>query len=105
MSGMGRHFDVWSLLATAITPVLWVAALCTKGFTHDLLPEAGVFLASVKLVRMAYKNSVVNDAVPQRLDATHRTVQWLREANAPPRARPPMGRDCRAAGVADRPRG
>jgi hypothetical protein len=105
MIGMGRHFDVWSLLATAITPVLWVAALFTKGFTHDLLLEAGVFLASVKLILMAYKNSVVNDAVQQRLDDIHRTVQWLREANVPPRARPPMGRDCRAAGVADRPRG
>jgi len=33
-------------------------ALFTKGFTHDILLEAGVLLVSVKLIIMAYKNSV-----------------------------------------------
>ena len=33
----------------------FVIALFEKGFTHDLLLEAGVFLVSVKLVIMSYK--------------------------------------------------
>ena len=33
-------------------------ALVTKGFTHDLLLEVGIFLISVKLIMMAYKSSV-----------------------------------------------
>ena len=33
-------------------------ALFTKGFTHDLLLETGVFLVSVKLILMAYRNSI-----------------------------------------------
>ncbi|MBW2193070.1 MAG: hypothetical protein JRF27_04690, partial [Deltaproteobacteria bacterium] len=32
-------------------------ALFAKGFTQDLLLEAGVFLVSVKLIMMAYHNS------------------------------------------------
>jgi hypothetical protein len=102
---MGKHFDVWSFLVMAMTLVLFVAALFTQGFTHDLLLEAGVFLVSVKLILMAYKNSVVNDTVQQKLDEIHRTVQWLRDANAPHRARPPIGCDCPAAGVSDQPKG
>jgi hypothetical protein len=43
-----------------LTLALFIAALFAKGFTHDLLLEAGVFLVSVKLILMAYKNSVSN---------------------------------------------
>jgi hypothetical protein len=43
-----------------LTLALFVAALFAKGFTHDLLLEAGVFLVSVKLILVAYKNSVSN---------------------------------------------
>jgi hypothetical protein len=57
---MKKHFDTGSLLVMGITFVLFVLALFTKGWTHDLLLEAGVFLVSVKLIMMAYKNSVSN---------------------------------------------
>jgi hypothetical protein len=57
---MSPHFDTGSLLTIFITLVLFVVALFTKGFTHDLLLEAGVFLVSIKLILMAYKNSVVS---------------------------------------------
>lgn len=39
----------------------------TKGFTHDLLLEAGVFLVSIKLIRMGYKNSVINTKILNEL--------------------------------------
>ena len=55
---MKEHFDAGSLLVIVITFILFVVALFTKGLTHDLLLEAGVFLVSVKLIMMAYKNSV-----------------------------------------------
>ena len=80
---MGKHFDVWSFLVMAITLVLFVAALFTKGFTHDLLLEAGVFLVSVKLILMAYKSNVVNDAVQQKLDEIHSTVAKKHQRPAP----------------------
>ena len=60
---MNKYFDVGSLAVIVITFVLFVAALFTKGFTHDLLLEAGVFLVSVKLIMMAYKSSVSTEAL------------------------------------------
>lgn len=55
---MKKYFDTTSILVIVITSILFVAALFTKGFTHDLLLEAGVLLVSVKLIMMAYKTSV-----------------------------------------------
>lgn len=44
-----------SALVILLTFVFFVLALFTKGLTHDLLLEAGVFLVSAKLIIMAYK--------------------------------------------------
>ena len=64
---MKEHFDKGTLAVIVITFALFVLALFTKGFTHDLLLEAGVFLVSVKLILMAYKNSVVSKAILKEL--------------------------------------
>lgn len=55
---MKKYFDVGSAVVIAITFILFAAALFVKGMTHDLLLEAGVFLVSVKLIMMSYKNSI-----------------------------------------------
>jgi len=55
---MRKHFDVGSVMVIIVTFVLFTMALFTQGFTHNLLLEAGVFLVSVKLILMAYNNSV-----------------------------------------------
>ena len=64
---MRKHLDAWSLAVTIITLVLFVGALFAQGFTHDLLLEAGIFLVSVKLITMAYKSSVANVAIQEKL--------------------------------------
>ena len=58
-----RQLDAGSLAVMGLTLALFITALFAKGFTHDLLLEAGVFLVSVKLVLMAYKNSVSNQRI------------------------------------------
>lgn len=55
---MIKHFDKGSIIVIVITFILFTAALFTKGLTHDLLLEAGIFLVSVKLIMMAYKNKL-----------------------------------------------
>ncbi len=55
---MRKHLDTGSIAVIIVTFVLFVLALFAKGFTHDLFLEVGVFLVSVKLIMMAYKNSV-----------------------------------------------
>jgi len=64
---MNEHFDIGSIIVIAVTVVLFTIALFTKGFTHDLLLEAGVLLVSVKLIVMAYKNSVTNKEIMKEL--------------------------------------
>ena len=60
--------DLASLFIAFITFGLFMAALFTKGLTHDLFLEAGVFLVSVKIIVMAYKNSVAVDHLGEKLD-------------------------------------
>ncbi len=77
-----KHFDPWSMVVIVITLVLFFAALFFTGFTHDLLLEAGVFLVSVKLILMAYKSSVSNDAIREKLDDIHRTIERLEDLHS-----------------------
>lgn len=53
---MLKHFDLSTLIIILTTLVLFIAALFTKGLTHELLLESAVFLVSVKLILMAYSN-------------------------------------------------
>jgi hypothetical protein len=64
---MNKHLDIGTQVTLAITLVLFVVALFEKGFKHDLLLEAGVFLVSAKLVLLSYKASVANDAMAGQL--------------------------------------
>jgi hypothetical protein len=46
---------------------LFVLALFVKGFTHEMLLEAGVFVVSVKLILMAKRNTEIEYRLEQRL--------------------------------------
>ncbi len=78
-----KYLDIGSLVVIIITLILFVVALFTKGLTHEILLEAGIFLVSVKLIIMAYKNnrdmkcfgkqleemkSLLKDVYPSRFD-------------------------------------
>jgi hypothetical protein len=58
MKFIRNYFDLGSLIVIIITFVLFFVALFVKDFTHDLLLEVGVFLVSIKLIMMSYKNTV-----------------------------------------------
>ena len=60
--------DPGSIVVIVITLVLFVAALFFKGITRDFLLEAGVFLVSVKLIIMAYKNRISFESIQNKLD-------------------------------------
>ncbi len=64
---MRKHFDTGSMVVILVTFVLFTLALFTKGFTHDLLLEAGVFLVSVKLILMGYNNSLYVKSLQKEL--------------------------------------
>ena len=65
---MNKFLDVGSWIVALLTLGLFIAVLFVKGLTHDLFLEAGVFLISVKVVAMAYKNSVEVNQLNAKLD-------------------------------------
>src|SRR5918912_689778 len=76
-----RHLDRGSLIVIVITFVLFVAAVFAEGMSHDLLLEAGVFLVSVKLIIMAYKHSVANRDLFERLDRMQNALTRLEQSH------------------------
>ncbi len=59
--------DPWTNVVILLTVGLLGLSLAVKGFTHELLLEAGVFLVSVKLVLMAGKNAESEKRLEQHL--------------------------------------
>jgi hypothetical protein len=76
-----RYLDPWSATIIVLTLVLFGGALIYKGFTHDMLLEAGVFLVSFKLILMAYKNVVAGETLHKRLDRIQESLRRLEDAS------------------------
>ncbi len=77
LSIIRKKYDIGSLIVIFITFMLFAAALFTKGFTHDLLLESSVFLVSVKIIIMSYKNSLAVKTTLKSLDEIHLILQRL----------------------------
>lgn len=73
-----HYFDITSIVVILTTFALFVAALYFTGFTHDLLLEAGVFLVSVKLILMSYRNTVAADNLHKELQEIRSLIQDLK---------------------------
>jgi len=64
---MTRYFDKGTIFVIIVTALLFIVALFVKGFTHGLLLEAGVLMVSVKLIMMAYRNSINYEELKKEL--------------------------------------
>ena len=73
-----KSSDPWAMVVIVLTVGLFGLALFLKGFTHDLLLEAGVFLVSVKLILMAKKNSRTEERLEQHLVEIKEYLSLLR---------------------------
>jgi len=58
-----------------ITFILFVLALFTKGFTHDLFLEGAVFLVSVKIIMSTYKLSVDTKNIQTKLNEISEAIK------------------------------
>jgi hypothetical protein len=77
MNKIRKHFDPGSLVVIVVTFILFLFALFTKGFTHDFLLEAAVFLVSVKLIVMMHKNKGATDSLYEILNEIHKKVDAI----------------------------
>ena len=58
----------WASAATiVVTVVLFAIAIVEKGFTHELLLEAGVFLVSLKLILSSAKADLATREIQAQL--------------------------------------
>ena len=74
MRNVLQHLDIMSQVVIFTTFALFAIALFIKGFGHGLLLEAGVFLSSVKLIMMVYRNSLLAKDLNNRLDRMDATL-------------------------------
>lgn len=68
MDYIRKYLGPGAMVVLAVTLILFAAALFAKGLTHDLLLEAAVFLVSVKLIIMTYRNSKGVEAIQAKLE-------------------------------------
>ena len=65
--GWLKSSDPSAVIVIILTVGLFVWALFLKGFTHEILLEAGVFLVSVKLILMAKQNCETEKRLEKQL--------------------------------------
>ena len=62
-----KSSDPWTMIVIVVSFGLFALALFVKGFGHEMLLEAGVFLVSVKLILMAKKNTDTESRLEEHL--------------------------------------
>jgi hypothetical protein len=70
-----NYLDPWTIIVILITFLLFTAALFVKGFTHDLLLEAGILLVSIKLIMMAYRNNLNYSDLKKEINELKRLLE------------------------------
>jgi hypothetical protein len=65
--GIRERFDPASFVVILLTVILFTVALFVKGFTHDILLEAGMLLVSVKLIMMSSKITDTSEDIADKL--------------------------------------
>lgn len=77
---MKKYLSAADSTVIVITFLLFAVALFSKGFTHDLLLEAGVLLVSVKIILMSYKNISSVKAIMKELDEIKQIILGLNDS-------------------------
>ena len=77
---MKKYLSTADLVVIIITFILFTVASFVKGFTHDLLLEAGVLLVSVKLIMMNYKLYTSSSKITEKLSSIE---DMLRDLKSP----------------------
>ncbi|MCU0473999.1 MAG: hypothetical protein MUC93_11670 [Bacteroidales bacterium] len=70
-----KYFDPGIIIVILITVLLFTVALFAKGFTNALLLEAGILLVSIKLIMMAYRNSLNYNDLKKELNEIRRLLE------------------------------
>lgn len=64
---MKKYYSTADIAVIGITLLLFVIALFMKGFTKEILIEAGIMLVSIKLILMNHKASISREKLMDEL--------------------------------------
>lgn len=62
-----KPIDPSAIVVITVTVALFIGALVSKGFTHDLFLEGGVFLVSAKLILMSKRHAETEHRLERQL--------------------------------------
>ena len=64
-----------SMAIIFITFTLFVVSLFQKGLTHEIFVDTGIFLVSVKLIVMSFKNNLYMQDLNQQLEEIKKLIK------------------------------
>ena len=64
-----------SMAIIVITFTLFVVSLFQKGLTHEILVDTGIFLVSVKLIVMSFRNNLYMKDLNQQLEEIKKLIK------------------------------
>ena len=64
-----------SMAIIFITFTLFVVSLFQKGLSHEILIDTGIFLVSVKLIVMSFKNNLYMKDLNQQLEEIKKLIK------------------------------
>ena len=70
-----ERLDMGSMAVIVITFTLFVVSLFQKGLTHEILVDTGIFLVSVKLIVMSFKNNLYMKDLNQQLEEIKKLIK------------------------------
>jgi len=70
-----------TIIIIVITVGLFVAAIFTKGITHDIFLESGVLLISIKIILLSYRNNTIVKNIQKRLDDMNSLLLSINKRN------------------------
>ena len=70
-----ERLDMGSIVVIVITFMLFVVSLFQKGLTHEILVDIGIFLVSVKLIVMSFKNNLYMKDLNQQLEEIKKLIK------------------------------
>ena len=70
-----ERLDMGSMVIIFITFTLFVVSLFQKGLSHEILLDTGIFLVSVKLIIMSFRNNLYIKDLNRQLEEIKRLIK------------------------------
>ena len=70
-----ERLDMGSMAIIVITFTLFAVYLFQKGLNHEILVDTGIFLVSVKLIVMSFKNNLYMKDLNQQLEEIRKLIK------------------------------